>query len=126
MTPNYILMKQDLEKFIKKQGIKLSAIPSNHIETVEIDVTAQSAQIIKILDENSIKWSQSPNRYGGASEFISIVVDYWELFTLLQKIYKVCGSSIAFIVKIKGSSKPIKMLIADYLRYLADKINKEE
>lgn len=50
-------MKQDLEKFIKKQGIKLSAIPSNHIETVEIDVTAQSAQIIKILDENSIKWS---------------------------------------------------------------------
>lgn len=97
MTPNYIFMKQDLEKFIKKQGIKLSAIPSNHIETVEIDVTAQSAQIIKILDENSIKWSQSPNRYGGASEFISIVVDYWELFTLLQKIYKVCGSSIAFM-----------------------------
>lgn len=99
MTPNYIFMKQDLEKFIKKQGIKLSAIPSNHIETVEIDVTAQSAQIIKILDENSIKWSQSPNRYGGASEFISIVVDYWELFTLLQKFIRYVVQALHSLLK---------------------------
>lgn len=97
--PKLYFYETRFRKIYQKQGIKLSAIPSNHIETVEIDVTAQSAQIIKILDENSIKWSQSPNRYGGASEFISIVVDYWELFTLLQKFIRYVVQALHSLLK---------------------------
>lgn len=112
-------------KFLKKHGISTSALSIEGIEEFEIDVTGQSKEISKILDENSVQWQYSSNRYGCATQLLSATADYWTLLTMLYAIYKFCNSNVAFYIKVKGSSKPIKMIIADYLRYLADKISNE-
>lgn len=118
-------MKEDFSKFLIKHGIEESKIPIKRIESIEIDVTAQSSRIIKVLDDCSLAWSYSQNRYGGATELVSIIADYWTILTMLYAMYKICNSNIAFFIKVKGSKKPVKMLIADYLRYLSDIIKEE-
>lgn len=119
-------MKKDLIKFLSKYGIEQSKVPDAQKESVEIDVTARSSEITRILNEHSLTWNYSQNRYGGAAELVSVIADYWTLLTMLYAIYKICNSNIAFYVKVKGCKRPIKMFIADYLRYLADIIMKED
>lgn len=119
-------MNKSFSKFLKSNGIDVDIVPRGRVEEVEIDVTGQEPKIIRILDECSIKWEHSPNRYGGASDIVSAVADYWTLLTMLYAIYKSSNTNISFYVKVKGSAKPIKMIIADYLRYLADRISSEQ
>lgn len=119
-------MDKDISKFLRKYGIDTYNIPVADVEEVSIDVTGQSDKIIEILEENSILWQKSSRRYGGASVLVSVTADYWTLLTMLYAIWKFCNTNVAFYVKIKGTSTPIKMVIADYLRYIADKISSEK
>lgn len=117
-------MDKKTVKFLSKYGIHPEMLQKSHIEAIEIDVTGQSSKITNILDECSVEWSPSSNRYGGGMEIISAIADYWTLCTMLYALYRV-SNNIVFFVKVNGASKPIKMLIADYLRYLADQMINE-